>query len=285
MAEAQQDAIINQEDAIENITPTLPKAEFNPLLERVTLPGSTFQLPSRGLFYKNRELSPDVQMGEVHIHAMSAYDEILMKTPDTLFSGEAVNIVFKRCIPQILKPFELLAKDVDFLLVCLRQITYGNELELTYNHYCKDDSKAQSYIININEFLTKSVKIDPTLVGTTYNQKLKNGQVVHFRPTRFKDIIKMYQDSDPTKKHTPEEDLDMTVFAIKSVIEGVDEITNDDLIDQWIRKIPAGWLGELSNIIEKTGNFGPEFKYKTKCKECGEEIMIESPINPVNFFL
>lgn len=281
MAEAQQDAIV----PTENIEPTLPKTEFNPLLGRVTLPGSTFQLPSRGLFYKNGELSADVQMGEVHIHAMSAYDEILMKTPDTLFSGEAVNIVFKRCIPQILKPFELLAKDVDFLLVCLRQITYGDALELTYNHFCIEDSKAHSYMINISDFLQKSVKIDPTTVGTTYKQKLKNDQVVHLRPTRFKDIIKMYQDSDPNKTHTPKEDLNMTVFAIKSVIEGVDEITDDELIDQWIRKIPAGWIGELSTIIEKTGNFGPEFKYTTKCKDCNKEIMIESPINPVNFFL
>jgi len=278
-------ADLESEVEANEVEPILPKAEYNPLLERVILPGSSFQLPSRGLFYKNGELSPDVQMGEVNIHAMSAYDEILMKTPDTLFSGEAVNIVFKRCIPQILKPFELLAKDVDFLLVCLRQITYGDELELTYNHFCKDDSKSHTYMVSISDFLQKTVKIDPTTLGTTYTQKLKNGQVIHLRPTRFKDIIKMYQDSDPNKSRTPEEELEMSVFAIKSVIEKVDEITDDKLIEEWIRKISAGWIGELSSVIEKAGNFGPEFKYKTKCKDCGKDITIESPINPVNFFL
>jgi len=99
-----------------NGQPAQEYAEINPLLTRVEMPGSTFQLPSRGLFYDNGELRDDVEMGEVHVHPMSAFDEILMKTPDALFSGEAVHKVFLRCIPQVLQPVELLAKDVDFLL-------------------------------------------------------------------------------------------------------------------------------------------------------------------------
>ena len=262
-----------------------PKIETNQLLARVQLPGSTFQLPSRGIFYNNGELSPDVEVGEVHIHAMSAYDEILMKTPDMLFSGKAVDHVFKRCIPQVLKPTELLAKDVDFLLVCLRQITYGSDLDVSYDHGCIEDSKRHSYVINIDEFLRNSRKLDPTTIGKNYTCKVDNGQIVKMRPTRFKDLIVMYQDVDPNKHKGPEDELEMTVFAIKSVIESVDEVTDEQKIEEWIKHIPAGWLGTLSEVIEKTSDFGPEFKFKTKCKDCGKMITIESPINPVSFFL
>lgn len=256
----------------------------NPLIDRITMPGSTFQMPSCGLFYKDGELSSDVNMGEVHIHAMSAYDEILMKTPDSLFSGEAVNIVFKRCIPQILKPMKLLAKDVDFLLVCLRKITYGDSLEVTYDHYCKD-SKKQTYVVNTDQYLKKSRKIDPTTVGSIYTKTISNGQIVKFRPTTFENLIKLYQDTDPIKAISPEEELNTSAEIISSVIESVDEITDQKQICEWVKMISAGWVEEISATIEKTSNFGPEFKFTTQCKDCNETITIETPINPVSFFL
>lgn len=263
---------------------TTPDTIINPLLARVSLPGSTFQLPSRGLFYHNSELSSDVQMGEVHIHAMSAYDEILMKTPDALFSGKAVDIVFKRCIPQILKPTELLAKDVDFLLVCLRQITYGEELEVSYDHGC-EKSKAHSYVINTNFFIDNSKKIDPTTIGSAYTTTLDNGQIIKLKPTTFKNLIEMYQDVDPNKIRSPEEELEISILVIRGVIESVDEITDDVMIKDWIRQIPAGWIKAITDVVERTSDFGPEFRFTTKCKDCDEEIVIESPINPVSFFL
>jgi len=259
--------------------PILFEKSLNPLLSRVEIPGSTFQLPSRGIFYNNGELREDVRDGEVHVHPMSAYDEILMKTPDALFSGEAVHKVFLRCIPQIQKPTELLSKDVDFLLVCLRQVTYGDEMEVRYMHNCKD-AKSHPYTINISHFLQKSKKIDPTTVGRTYTTKLPNGQVVKLHPSRFRDVIKMYQDSNP-EGLTPEKELEMTVFVIKSIIQSVDEITKEDLIDEWIRKIPATWITDLSNIIQVASDFGPNFTFKAKCKDCGKDELVTD--NMVNF--
>jgi len=263
-------------------TPTVTEV-VNPLLRRVEMPGSTFQLPSRGLFYKNGELRDDAEMGEVHVHPMSAYDEILMKSPDHLYSGVAVEKVFMRCIPQVLKPSELIAKDVDFLLVCLRQVTYGDEMEVTYTHSCHE-AKNHSYIIPLSAFLSSTKKIDPTTVGKVYTTTMKNGQVVKLHPSKFKDVIKMYQETE-TVSTTPEADLDMAVFIIRSIIYSVDDITNQEQIDEWIRTISAGWLGELTNVIEKASDFGPDFKLVTECKDCGATIEIQTPVNPISFFM
>jgi len=257
--------------------------EANPLLARVEMPGTTYQLPSRGLFYRNGELRDDVEIGEVHVSPMSAYDEILMKSPDQLYSGEAVEKVFRRCIKQVLKPSELIAKDVDFLLVCLRQITYGNDMEVTYTHNC-EEAKTNSYIVQLSDFITTTKKIDPTTVGKIYTMKMENGQVVKLHPSKFKDIIKMYQDTE-TLNTTPEAELDLAVFAIGSIIYSVDDITNKQQIAEWIREIPAGWLGELSSIIEKASDFGPNYTLKTACKDCGEPIEIHTPVNPISFFM
>lgn len=267
----------------ENTPPTVPTTPIpNPLLARVEMPGSTFQLPSRGLFYQNGELREDVEMGEVHIGPMSAYDEILMKTPDQLFSGEAVTKVFGRCIQQVLKPKELLARDVDFLLVCLRQVTYGNELEINYTHSC-DDAEEQTYKILLTDFIGSTKKIDPTTIGSAYGVTMPNGQVVKLHPSKFKDVLTMYQDT--RYEITPEEELDMNVFIIRSVISSVDGITNERHIEEWIKTISAGWLEKLSNSIANTGDFGPDFSLKTKCKDCGKDIKIQTPVNPISFFM
>ena len=259
-------------------------ARVNPLLARVEMPGSTFQLPSRGLFYKKGELRDDVEMGEVHVHPMSAYDEILMKSPDHLFSGEAVEKVFKRCIPQILLPLKLLAKDVDFLLVCLRQITFGDEMDITYTHTC-DEAVPQPYIIHLSDFLSSSKKIDPTSVTKNYTTTLENGQVVKMNPSRFEDVIKLYQTAEIGTQLTPEDELEISVGVIRSVIFSVDGEEDPDFIAEWIRKISAGWLVKITTIIEKASDFGPDFTLQTKCKDCGKDIKIQTPINPISFFM
>lgn len=268
---------------LEEVEPKNTVPIINPLLSKVELPGSTFSLPSCGIFYNNGELREDVVMGEVHVHPMSAFDEILMKTPDALFSGEAVHKVFLRCIPQILKPTELLAKDVDFLLVCLRQVSFGNTMDVKYTHDC-ENAKSNQYSINITTLLRNSKKLDPTKVSGTYTTKLANDQIVELHPTRFKDVIKMYQEINGDYA-SPEDELDMTVFVIRSIIHSVDGITNETMITEWIKKIPAGWIKQLSGVIEKASEFGPNFKFKTKCKDCKKPIVIESPVNPISFFM
>ena len=267
-----------QNPVVEPVTIPTP----NPLLARVEMPGSTFQIPSRGLFYNDGELRGDAEMGEVHISPMSAYDEILMKSPDHLYSGEAVTKVFGRCIQQVMKPMELLAKDVDFLLVCLRQVTYGNEMEIKYTHTC-EDAKENSYMIQLADFIGSTKKIDPTTVGKLYTVTLENGQVVKLHPSKFKDVLTMYQ--DVSFETTPEEELAMNVFIIKSVISSVDSITDDKHIEEWIQKISAGWLKALTDTISNTSDFGPDFALKTKCKDCGKSIEIQTPVNPISFFM
>jgi len=255
----------------------------NPLLARVEMPGSTFQLPSRGLFYKNGELRDDVEMGEIHVSPMSAYDEILMKTPDQLFSGDAVEKVFNRCIQQVLKPKELIAKDVDFLLVCLRQVTYGDEMKVSFMHTC-EDAKSNDYVIKLSEFLGTTKRIDPTTVGKIYSITMENGQVVQLHPAKFSDVIKMFQETEGAAQ-SPEAELEMSVFVIQSIIASVDGIVDTTQIQEWIKSISAGWLRQLTDTIEQTSDFGADFTLKTTCQDCDEDISIHTPINPISFFM
>lgn len=110
--------------------PQIPKE--NPLINnKIMLPAKRFRLPSKGLFYTDGEIDDSVMDGEVEIYSMTAIDEINLRSPELLFQGTAIERVFKRCVPEVNKPLQLLAKDVDFILACLRVVSYGNEIEIS----------------------------------------------------------------------------------------------------------------------------------------------------------
>lgn len=261
--------------------PTQPPTAANPLLARLQLPGETQRLPSQGLFYNDGELAPEVKNGEIHIHPMTAYDEIMIRSVDKLFSGDAVEEVFHRCIPQILKPKRLLAKDVDFLMVCLRKISYGAGFEMNYTHTC-EDAKQHSYNIEMDEFIRTAKAIDPTTVAQKFTKTLENGQVVKIHPLRYDSVIKIMQSTEESL--TEEQQTEMLIDSLLDVIEIVDEITDREFIKQWLEDLPIKWIQALSKAIDQSSDWGPDFKTYVVCKDCGEKTQIAAPMNPLTFF-
>ena len=67
----------------------------NPLIQAYRKPNMYVTLPSGGRFYKDKpKLSAD---NELAVYAMTARDELITKTPDALFNGEATVSLIKSC--------------------------------------------------------------------------------------------------------------------------------------------------------------------------------------------
>jgi hypothetical protein len=259
----------------------------NPLLVslRARIPGETFRLPSHGLFYKNNELADDVINGEVHVFPMTALDEIILKTPDSLLSGQSVNQVFLRCIPQILKPMKLLSRDVDYLMMCLRMISYGEELDITYTHSC-EGAKSHGYVVNLKPLITQAKPIDPTTIGTIYTLKLGNAMVVKLRPPIFESVMNMYLTNFQATNAsiTLLEAQTKLLDVISDTIVSVDGNENRDHIQEWVKAIPAGWMQDISEALQKIGDWGPSTTVNLTCKDCNQPMEVEIPLNPISFF-
>lgn len=259
----------------------------NPLMNRIRIPGEHHTLPSRGLFYEKGVLSDDVKDGELLILPMTTQDEIYMRSPDMLFSGESIRKVFARTCPQVLKPGQLLSKDTDFILTVLRKISYGDQLEITYNHGCTD-SKEHNYPIKIENLLTQIKRIDPTTIAGKFTMKLENEQIVKFAPIKYDDVVSMLQlnITDSNRELPPEELLSRTTSYISSLIESVDNITDKKQIEEWLEQIPPKWTRQFQAIIDATQNdWGVDFNVNIKCEDCGKEAKIVSPISPLFFFI
>jgi hypothetical protein len=259
--------------------------KINPLMERIRLPGETFRLPSLALFYKNGELDGSVVGGEVHIFPMTTIDEIILKTPDRLMNGDAIREVFSRCIPQVVKVGSLLSKDVDYLLACLRLVTYGPEMEITYIHNC-DEAKENSYMVQLRPLLQKAKPIDPTTLGTSFNHTLPNGQVVSFRPPLFASVLQLSQALDfATNDITPEEYGKLVVRTLANMIEQVDDINDAEMIFEWLVALSSGWVRDLSDAVNRVSDWGVNFKHELTCKDCGKTVNVEISTNPLTFFM
>lgn len=255
----------------------------NPLLARVQVPGETFRLPSGGLFYSDGELSPGVTNGEVHVHPLTAMDEIIIKNPDKIMSGKGVIEVIKRCIPDVQDPARLFAKDIDFLLIALRKVTYGSDIKVTYTHTCQD-AKEHTYKFNINDFLNEAKAIDPTTIDNMFSTTLPNGQSVILKPMKFADVIEMMAFVAQSQTMAYEEIQFKLFDTLATVVHQVDEVTNPQHIKDWMKTIPDLWVKQINRMIMKNSDWGVKVSRDAKCRDCGQDISLDIDLNPVSFF-
>lgn len=257
----------------------------NPLLARLRIPGETFRLPSHGMFYTDGELDESVRNGEVEVHPMTAIDEITLNTPDKLLSGRAILEIFAKCIPQIKQPDKLLAKDVDFLLVCLRMVSFGQFMEVSYRHNC-DDAKDHTYQIDMLEMIRSAKVIDPTTISSEYQTAMQNGQTVVLKPLTYGQVIQLYQSAalSKTSDISYDEAEMLVVNTLASVISKVDDVTSPELIREWVINLPLGWKRELERAAQQVSQWGVDFTTTHTCKDCKQRMPVTVSANPVSFF-
>lgn len=257
----------------------------NPLMSALFIPGETFRLPSQGLFYSDDVFDGTVKNGEVEVYPMTAIDEIIISTPDKLLSGKAVTEVFAHCIPQIKKAHSLLAKDVDFLMVCLRMVSYGSTIEVVYTHNCKKATE-HTYTADLSTMLRSTKSIDPTTFSQEYSCVLFTGQVVTMKPMTYGEVIKLYQDTlaDKTKVPDEVETEKMIINTLVSVIKDVDGIVDQDMIREWARKLPIKGKLQIQNTMRAVSEWGVDMKSIQICTDCKKEVELSVSANPVSFF-
>ena len=101
----------------------------NPLAKHFREPKLYIRLPSRGNFYGPGSINVP-ETGEFAILAMTAKDELKLKTPDALLNGQATVDVIQSCVPDIKNAWDVPSIDVDAILIAIRIATYGDKMEV-----------------------------------------------------------------------------------------------------------------------------------------------------------
>lgn len=267
----------------------------NPLLARLSkLPGSSIRLPSRGIFYKNGELDEEVIDGEVVVFQMTATDDVLMKSPDMLYQGTAIDSVIRRCIPQIKKPMDLLIGDIDFILTQLRRLSYGSHIPVEYACPCTKDAKElarrqsageNTYSIPLDAFIQSSKELSVSDFNKNYKIVLSNKQSVVLRPLRFCDFIKIQQMNDSEKFTEASKIEDFLAAHYTAFTQSVDDIADQELIHEWYKHLPREDSEQIQDKLADAGTWGIDFKYSVTCTHCKKATELTTQLNPLYFFL
>lgn len=152
----------------------------NPLGKYFRQPQLYIKLPSRGRWWPNNSL--DIPPNhEFPVFAMTAKDEILLKTPDAVMNGQGTVDVIQSCIPNIKNAWDMPIVDLDTILISIRQATYGNDMDLA--SVCPHCKRKNEHRIDLG-FLVSRFATCPDFDSTIKFKDLE----VYLRPQTFKDF-------------------------------------------------------------------------------------------------
>ena len=271
----------------------------NPLRQYFRQPAIYIKLPSSGQFYPPGTLTL-TETNELPVYPMTAIDEIMYKTPDALFNGQATVNVIQSCIPNITNAWGVPAMDVDTILVAIRIASYGHEME--FGTKCPKCSAESDRALDLRTVMD-AMRIPD------YNQSIQSGDMeIYFRPmnyknlndnnqlqyenqrmlqmlpdTKFEDTEKMNALTAALKKIT-----DITVTALAQSIATVKTptamVSEPEYIEDFLKNCDRNLFTQIRDHIIKLKTQAEMQPMKLVCDECTHEYEQSVSLDMSNFF-
>jgi len=178
-------------------------------------------------------------------------------------NDDPVNLVLQRCVTNV-KVMDLLPMDKLYLIMKLREISYGDEYKtLLLCQECKAENPTTIKLSELNVNPVPDDFEDPITFTLPIAQK-----EIKVRQPRVKDE-KLFQDT--------EQALDQ-LWRFVTEIEGH---TDKSIISAVMDKLPLKDVKTVLNAIKS--EYGVDTKIKFACKDCGGVSVVDLPID-ANFF-
>ena len=152
----------------------------NPLTKHFRAPGLSLTLPSKGYYYNNGEVETT---NEIEIFPMTTADELTLKNPDALLSGRAVESLINSCVPAVRDAMNLVAPDLDVILLAIRAVTYGDDMEMS--SVCPKCEQQNTFVVNVRNAIATQPQMNPP-----YIVKLEDNLEVYVKPYTLEDQTK-----------------------------------------------------------------------------------------------
>lgn len=268
----------------------------NPLLKFFRQPKIYINLPSRGLYYEQGGLSGSYE--QVPIFAMTGMDEIISKTPDALFSGEATAKVIESCCPTIKSARAMPSIDLDTILVAIRIATFGSKMSFDQN--CKNCSTENTYEVELSTIIDhfQQLKYNNTVEISNLTIKvrpLQYEEMNYFAIENFKLQKMLYQTSELTdtdKQKTIDKiyqdlsDLQLQLFltSIENIQTPDNVVTEKTFIEEFLRNCEREFYNQIKIKLEENKDLWAIPKQSVKCSNCGTEDQLQIVLDQSNFF-
>jgi hypothetical protein len=266
-------------------------------------PGLTVKLPSHGQFMPldSIKYGPD---DTVQIYPMRLADEMMLKNPDALMSGSALESLFESCIPDIKFPGLISSIDLDVLLLGVRVATYGRKMELETQ--CPACSRDLEFECDLPAMLQTQVYPEGKLNNEV---RLSDDLVAEIRPFNVTDMNtmgrKVYEEERRMQQIEAADNLnevereaqrrnlfkrvasfetEMLARSVVRVISPEGDVTDNQAILDLVRQAPAPWLTKLKNCQEELSQNAMDKRIDASCEFCKHEWKTQLNFDPTSFF-
>lgn len=257
------------------------------------------KLPSKGEFYPDGVLDK-TPTNDYPVFAMTAKDELMLKTPDALLNGQSTVEVIKSCVPAIQDPWKMPSIDVDALLIAVRIATYGETMEVSTN--CPHCEEENTYGINLVAWLDSltafqydpTVKIDPLVVYIrpyTYREMTDTS----LKTIEHQKIFQVINDSDLSDAEKLKKFgesfsklTDLTVDVVARCIAKIEtpegSTDNTAQISEFLHNAPKEVFEKISNHIQDLKSKIDIPAQNVKCTSCEKDFVMPVSMDQSNFF-
>jgi hypothetical protein len=270
----------------------------NPLQQFFRQPKIFVGLPSGGIYNKPTTIQGETD--RIPVFGMTGMDEIVMKTPDALLSGDSTVKVIQSCCPTIHDAWDLCSLDINLILTAIRIATFGGELAVT--NACSECQTVNSYDINLNAIVDhySKCKYDNRLVLdelTIVTRPLTYKQSSSFALKNFEMQQKLKQLASIEEETQRKELMDSIlqdlgnlrneIFAagIESIDTGSTIVTEREFIREWLENVDRSAMESVVNHIEYNRDAWDTPKHHVKCDNCGHEDDLTFDLDQTNFFV
>ena len=272
----------------------------NPLIQAYRKPVLYVSLPSGGKFYNTKpKLSVD---GELAIYSMTARDELVSKTPDALFNGEATFSLIQSCAPDIGDPNEMPVNDLVVILIGIRMATYGEAIDVDVR--CPECDNMNQLTVSTNALLgsvkenvaSDKVTLDNKFVIKVKPYNLHDRTKLQIQRLKQQKLIQNLADAELSDEQrqtqfgeTFLEIADLTVSLIANAIMQVkppegDTVEDEHLILEWLKSITKEDYDMIREAVEELSENGVDTKFNAECIECKHNWETNVDLDIANFF-
>lgn len=236
-------------------------------------------LPSQGRFYVDNGEGP--ADGKLHVRPMTGEEEQILATPRLVRRGQAINMIFDRCIREDYKSENFLTPDRTFLLIFLRGLSYTKDYDVEVR--CPECNTKFATIIDLDALWVDKCPLDfdernlegklPT-TGFTYRYRISKGtdeqHIQDYRERRLKGFDLAGQADDTL--------LYRTAMLLED-IEGLSDKTELQLL---LKRLPINDVAYLRNTVNNQP-FGVDTNVNISCPSCFADFSVDLPLE-ANFF-
>jgi hypothetical protein len=270
----------------------------NPLQQYFRQPKVFVSLPSQGVYNNPDDLVGDLT--RMPVYGMTGMDEIMLKTPDALITGESTVRVIESCCPNIKNGWAVSNLDVDALLVGIRIATYGNTMTMV--HVCEKCDTENNYDLDVGKFLEhfsqcqfgSKVALDDLSIRI---RPLDYRQVTDFNLEQFalqKRLIQAsaLENEEEKNKLIGEIYKDLGLLQNKVIIAGIEQVnlpsgqavTEKEFITEWIENADKTVFDAVRQQVNKNSELWRIPTTHVKCDSCNAENSFNVDLDQASFF-